>query len=88
MSWPDLANPYHGRDLREDLPERRAREHGGQPGRHRDVPLGDGPGSDIKGWSWLDLVTIGLLLLMLGATVAVLLYLTLGYCACPEVTTA
>lgn len=74
---------------REDIPERRAREHGGQPGRHRDVPLGDGPRADIKGWSRADVIAVVLLVLLLAGVLANLVtLLTMGYCECEVTTTA
>lgn len=63
-------------------------EHGGkrphrprQGGRHA---RRESQADDLGGWSRADVVTITLLLLMLAATVAVLVVLTLGGIWCPE----
>lgn len=60
-------------------------DHGGQPGRHRGEPLGDGPGSDIQGWSRADVIAVVLLaLLLVGVLANLVTLLTMGYCECPK----
>lgn len=72
---------------REDLPERREakrRRHGGQSGYRPPAPSDSSSAAASTGsWSTADYITIGLLLLMLAATVAVLVTLTFGgvYCS-------